>query len=89
MGPDHHHCNATHHEEVAVVFTGENGEPPQHRDMIVYPKDQLLRHISYMLANCDPMVYPLVFLRGEPGWHNELNHVEAYKTPKHNKVTML
>ena len=27
-----------------VVLTGENGEPPQHRDIIVYPKDQPLRH---------------------------------------------
>ena len=44
--------------------------------------------ISYMSANCDPMVYPLIFPCGEPGWHNELDHVEAYKTPKHNKVTM-
>ena len=61
MGPDHRHCNAPHHEEVAVVFTGENGEPPQHRDIIVYPKDQPSRHISYMSANCDPMVYPLIF----------------------------
>ena len=67
------------------MFTGENGELPQHRDIIVYPKDQPLRHISYMLANCDPMVYPSIFPRGEPGWHNELNFVEPYKT----KATML
>ena len=45
--------------------------------------------MSYMSAICDPMVYPLIFPCSEPGWHNELSYVEAYKTPKHNKVTML
>ena len=43
MGPDHHQYNAPHHEEVAIMFTGENGESPNHRDIIIYPRDQPLR----------------------------------------------
>ena len=90
-GPDHCRYNGPHHEQVAVVFTGEkfNGEPPNHRDIIIYPRDQPLRRISHISANCNPMVYPFMFPCGELGWHKEIHHVEMFKMAKRNKVTML
>ena len=42
-----------------------------------------------MSANCDPMIYPLLFPRGDLGWHCELQHDESHATAKRNKVTML
>ena len=35
------------------------------------------------------MIYPLLFPRGDPGWHCGLTHVEQYSTVKRNRVTML
>ena len=71
------------------MFTGENGELPNHRDIIIYPRDQPLQQISHTSANCGPMAYPLMFPCGAPGWHNEIQHVQGFKTVKCNKVTML
>ena len=87
MGSDHRRYNGPHHEKVAIVFTGENGESPNHRDIIIYPRDQPLRRISHMSANCDPMVYPLMFPCGELGWHKEI--ATSCGTAKRDKVTML
>ena len=42
------------HEEVAAIFTGNNGAPPAPCDIVVYPRDQPL-HIIYSL------MYPLIF----------------------------
>ena len=59
------------------------------RGISVYPRNQPLQRISYMSANRDPMIYPLLFPRGDPGWHCGLTHVEQYSTVKRNRVTML
>ena len=42
-----------------------------------------------MSANCDPMVYPLLFPRGEIGWHKDLKHVPQKNAAKRNAVTLL
>jgi len=42
-----------HHDEVVVVFVGEDGALPLAYDIIVYPRGKSLRQISYMSANCD------------------------------------
>ena len=39
-----------------------------------------------MSANCDPMIYPLLFPHGDLGWHCELQHDESHATAKRNKV---
>ncbi|XP_065640464.1 uncharacterized protein LOC136073043 [Hydra vulgaris] len=62
------------HDEVAVVFVGEDGAPPASREVIIYPRGRLLKIVSSMSANLDPMVYPLFFPRGDAGWHNQLVH---------------
>ena len=48
VGKDRRRYNTPHHDEVAVVFVGKDGAPPMERDIIVYPRDQPLQHISYM-----------------------------------------
>jgi hypothetical protein len=53
--------------EIAVVFVGENGEPPIDRDFIVYPRSSNRTTINYLSPNCDPMSYPLFFPHGEKG----------------------
>ncbi|XP_057309998.1 uncharacterized protein LOC130647997 [Hydractinia symbiolongicarpus] len=42
-----------------------------------------------MSANLVPMVYPLFFPRGEPGWHNRIPHVAVRATRTRNTTTML
>ena len=88
IGKDRRRYNMQHHDEVAVVFVGDDGAPPMDR-YIIYPRNQPLQRISYMSANCDPMIYPLLFPRGDPGWRCGLTHVEQYSTVKRNRVTML
>ena len=55
--------------EVAVVFVGENGDPPLKRDICIYEKTSnkplCIPNIS---KHVDPMVYPLMFPFGESGW---------------------
>ncbi|XP_065650251.1 uncharacterized protein LOC136078407 [Hydra vulgaris] len=66
---DRRRYNLTSHNEVAVVFVGEDGAPPASVE-VIYPRGHLLKTISSMSANLDPMVYPLFFPRGDAGWHN-------------------
>jgi hypothetical protein len=53
--------------EMAVVFTGADGVPPEGNRIRIYPNDGPLREISDCNANRDPMIYPLLFPRGELG----------------------
>ena len=82
--------NLPHYEEVAVIFVGNNGAPPDasQRDIVVYPRNQALRNISIHSSNLDPMIYPLFFPRGEAGWQMNMLHVAQRATAARNKVTM-
>ena len=42
-----------------------------------------------MNPNLDPMIYPLLFPRGELGWSPELQHVQEHRTAVRNKITQL
>ena len=63
--------------EIAVIFDGENGQPVV-SDFMVHSKtdnNELTSSTLNMLSqNCDPMVYPLFFLHGEPGWRPGIEH---------------
>jgi hypothetical protein len=72
--------------EVAVVFNGEDGEPST-SELMVYPKYNStnnfdkntnsnfhLKNIKVINPNCDPMVYPIFFFYGEPGWRPGMEH---------------
>ncbi|XP_065661740.1 uncharacterized protein LOC136084776 [Hydra vulgaris] len=73
-GHDRRRYNLPSHEEVAIVFVGDDGAPPASREIVIYPRGQPLRTISSMSANLDPLVYPIFFPRGDAGWHNQLEH---------------
>ena len=70
-GQDRCRYNLPSHNEVAVVFVGEDGAPPASREVVIYLRGHPLRTISSMSANLDPMVYPLFFPMGDAGWHNQ------------------
>jgi hypothetical protein len=63
--------------EIAVIFDGENGEPYM-EDFMIQPKvrnnEFITTKLSYLSQNADPMVYPLIFLHGEPGWRPGIEH---------------
>ena len=68
--------------EVAVVFTGQDGLPPENRDFIVYPKNNnnnTLTKLNILSENLDPMCYPLLQRHGEPGWRPGIQHVEQFR----------
>ena len=75
--------NEPTHDEVAAVFIGEDGAPPVNRDIVIYPRDRPPQRISYMSCNLDPMCYPLLFPRGDPGWHNAIENNEEQQLKRH------
>lgn len=87
-GPDCRRYNEPTHNEVAAVFVGEDGVPPAYRDIVVYPADRQPERISYMSSHTDPMCYPILFPRGDIGWHNGMQHVEEHRTATRTRLTM-
>lgn len=75
--------------EVAAIFVGDDGEPPANRDICIYPKADNCTNISPTNQCCDPMVYPLLFPRGENGWYDGMEHVEDRRSAKRVRVTQL
>ena len=73
-GQDRRRYNLPSHNEVVVVFVGEDGAPLASREVVIYPRGHPLKTISSMFANLVHMVYPLFFPRGDAGWHNQLVH---------------
>ena len=88
-GVDRRRYNAPLHEEVAAIFVGEDGAPPAARDIVVYPRNQPLRNIAYTSCNVDPMTYPLLFPRGDPGWSITMTHEQERATAIRNRLTQL
>ncbi|CAK9295760.1 unnamed protein product [Gordionus sp. m RMFG-2023] len=67
---DRRRYNLPSMDDVAMIFNNEDGEPPFKRDIKVYPKsnDNDLIILNVLSPNLDPMVYPILFPHGEPGW---------------------
>ncbi|GBM94520.1 hypothetical protein AVEN_193006-1 [Araneus ventricosus] len=87
---DMQHYNAsTLCTEVAAIFVGDNGEPPDNRDICVYPVGDTCQSISPLNQWCDPVTYPLLFPRGECSWNTGMEHVEERRTAKRTRVTQL
>ncbi|XP_065641836.1 uncharacterized protein LOC136071699 [Hydra vulgaris] len=87
-GCDRRRYNLPSHEEVAIVFVGNDGAPPPSREVVIYPRGQPLKTISSMSANLDPMIYPIFFPRGDAGWHDQLEHNPDRATRVRNRVTL-
>lgn len=71
---DKHRFNEPTCNEVAIVFTSEDGEPPVDRDICIHPKENNFIPISSLSPNLDPMTYRSLFPRGEKGWTIGLKH---------------
>ena len=57
--------------EIGMIFTTVDGEPPFDRDLKVYARDpgeQPLLKLKIRSPHLDPMVYAILFPFGEPGW---------------------
>ncbi|GBM23214.1 hypothetical protein AVEN_159891-1 [Araneus ventricosus] len=58
---------STSRTEIAAIFVGDDGESPVNRDICIYPIGKGCKNISPLNQCNDPMVYPLLFPRGEQG----------------------
>ncbi|CAK9299477.1 unnamed protein product [Gordionus sp. m RMFG-2023] len=76
---DKRRYNIPNIDEVAMIFTNDDGEPPFKRDIKVYPRvdGSDLININKLSPNLDPMVYPLLFPFGDPGWKPDLKGVQG------------
>ena len=46
------------------------------------------QRISYMPCHLDPMCYPILFPRGDLGWHDGMVHTAEHRTSSRNRLTM-
>ena len=81
--------NPTRMDEVAAIFVSPDGAPPVNRDIVIYPKNQQPRKISYLSGNIDPMVYPIFFPTGILGWFPGMEHIAERATERYRKVSCL
>ncbi|KAL0385744.1 UNVERIFIED_CONTAM: hypothetical protein Sradi_2968700 [Sesamum radiatum] len=67
-------------DQVAAIWKdSDECDESQSRDIRVYPKSGRSQKIEYYYGCYDPLQYPLLFPRGEPGWHvgiKRKNHSE-------------
>ncbi|GBO22922.1 hypothetical protein AVEN_119395-1 [Araneus ventricosus] len=75
--------------EIAAIFVGDNGEPPANCDICIYPIGNNCKNISPLNQCYDPMVYPLLFPRGELGWKKNTKYSEEGRSSKYTRVTHL
>ncbi|GBO03344.1 hypothetical protein AVEN_231805-1 [Araneus ventricosus] len=75
--------------EIAAIFVGDNGELPANRDICVYPVGNSCKNISLLNQCCNPMVYPLLFPRGELGCNINMKHSEEGRSSKYTRITQL
>ncbi|XP_057292374.1 uncharacterized protein LOC130619401 [Hydractinia symbiolongicarpus] len=88
-GNDRRRYNAPLHQEVDAIFVGNDGAPPAARYIVVYPRNQPLRQIPHISCNIDPMMYPILFPRGDPGWDQNMAPVREHATGVRNRLTQL
>ncbi|XP_065315372.1 uncharacterized protein LOC135924248 [Gordionus sp. m RMFG-2023] len=79
---DKRRYNISNIDEVAMIFTNDDGEPPFKRDIKVYPRvdGSDLININILSPNLGPMVYPLLFPFGDPGWKPDLKGEDTGRT---------
>lgn len=56
------------------------GALPAPRDIVVYPRNQSLRQMSYTLWNIHHMMNAILFPSGKPGWDENNAHVREHAT---------
>ncbi|CAL8129145.1 unnamed protein product [Orchesella dallaii] len=79
--------------EVAAIFTSEDGVPPSQyqRDICIHPRDSShptgLQFLSTISPNCDPMTYPILFPYGDPGWQTGKEEQQKLKKTNGSNLT--
>ncbi|GBM28854.1 hypothetical protein AVEN_43573-1 [Araneus ventricosus] len=79
----------TSRTEVSGIFVGDDGEPPENRDICIYPVADSYKNILPLNQCSEPMVYPHLFPNRECGWNSNMEHVEERRSAKHVRVTQL
>jgi len=74
---DKRRYNAQRCNEVAVIFTSSDGEPPLDRDLRIHLKTDnvsipKMQQVSILHKNLDALCYPLLFPNGEQGWGEDV-----------------
>ena len=79
------------HEEVAAVFTGKEGAPPE-REYIVIESNGTngnnLKILNDLSEHVDPMSYPILFPNGDPGFKLKMPHIGDNRTEFRNQITL-
>jgi hypothetical protein len=92
---DQRRYNLPTHNEVAMVFVDQDGEPPFKRDIRIYPRtptaESQFVQLNILNPNLDPMTYPIFFPNGEKGWQPNLPLQARQYGPqlKRKYITML
>lgn len=67
-------------DEVAVIICDTSGEEPKTKDIILHHCSGGLSIMNDLHPSYAPLYYVLLFPRGEPGWHSELELIEPDRT---------
>jgi hypothetical protein len=65
----YNHPTAT---EVALILPGSGEEEFDARDLVVHERGGSLKSVSELRSDYLPLRYPLLFPRGEQGWHQNM-----------------
>ncbi|RIB19665.1 hypothetical protein C2G38_1964869 [Gigaspora rosea] len=68
--------------EVAAVFVGPGSENFPSHCLAVHPHSNQLTTIPVTNKNCDPMSYPLLFPKGDIGWHPYISNCKQNQTKR-------
>ncbi|XP_065315369.1 uncharacterized protein LOC135924245 [Gordionus sp. m RMFG-2023] len=77
-------------DDVAMIFTNDDEEPPFKIDIKVYPRSNGndLVILNVLSPNLDPMVYIILFPHGDPGWEPKMI-AEGFENSGRSKISML
>ena len=59
------------------VYVGNDEEIPGERQFVIHEHSGRLQIVSYLDKRCDPLSYPMIFLRGENGWHGNIERTRT------------
>lgn len=70
------HFDLPQQNEVAVIYESEDDIIQNNTKYRVFLKDrpERLKEISFLSEIGDPLTFPLLFINGELGWHQEIHH---------------
>lgn len=78
--------NAPTFNEVAIVMVGQEFE---RRDIIIRRRDASIHRIAETHRSYDALQYPLIFCRGEDGYHFNIKQIDPYSHEPTNKKVCL